>query len=254
MPSKEQMAAEWTDFAQNWIDRIRSPRGDPSRVALLDDWMLDAVGNVEGADVIDLGCGEGRFSRMLASLGARVTGVDLSAPMIAAAAGASPTSARETYAVGDMENLRAIAPDAFDIAVAYLTLVDVHDLASAVRETYRILRPGGRFVVCNLAPMVTAGNMWVKYGDGTKIHYRLDNYMDESARAMVMCGAVFHNFHRTLSTYINGFLSAGFALEGVSEPVPNQEQLIRDPSNADSLRVPLFIIYLLRKPPAPAAR
>jgi hypothetical protein len=90
--------------------------------------------------------------------------------------------------------------------------------------------------------------MWVRYGDGTKLHFRLDNYLDESAREMTMCAAHFHNLHRTLSTYINTFIDAGFALEGIREPFPNAQQLAREPSNDDMLRVPLFIIYLLRKP------
>jgi 2-polyprenyl-3-methyl-5-hydroxy-6-metoxy-1,4-benzoquinol methylase len=247
MPSKTEMAAEWTAFAQNWIARVRSPAGDPSRNGVLDDWMIEAVGDVEGVDVIDLGCGEGRFSRMLASRGARVTGIDLCEPMIAAAS-AARTSPRETYALGDMENLREVASDSFDLAVSYITLVDVHDMTAALREAFRILHPGGRFVVCNLAPMVTAGNMWIRDGVGTKLHFRLDNYLDESEREMPMCGGKFHNLHRTLSTYINGFLSAGFVLEGTREPFPNREQLAREPSNDDMLRVPLFIIYLLRKP------
>ena len=62
------------------------------------------------------------------------------------------------------------------------SLVDVADYRSAIRQAFRVLRSGGRFIVCNLAPMVTAGNMWVKYGDGTKLHFRLDNYLDEGPR------------------------------------------------------------------------
>jgi ubiquinone/menaquinone biosynthesis C-methylase UbiE len=251
MPSKEDMRNEWVTGAAAWIDRIRG-RGDMSRDALLDEWMLRAVGDVSGRDVIDLGCGEGRFSRMLAERGARVTGIDLAAPMIDAAAAARVSN--ETYAIADMETLDGIASAAFDLAVSYITLVDVHNLAAALAQAFRVLRPGGRFVVCNLAPMVTAGNMWVRYGDGTKLHYRLDNYLDESERAMPMCGTVFHNQHRTLSTYINTFLAAGFALEGIREPFPSPAQLAQEPSNEDILRVPLFIIYLLRKPPAPAMK
>ena len=59
------MRRQWDEFAPAWIERIRS-RGDVSREGCLDEWMLREVGNVAGKDVIDLGCGEGRFSRMLA--------------------------------------------------------------------------------------------------------------------------------------------------------------------------------------------
>src|SRR3954452_12506693 len=101
MADKEQLARQWSDAAQKWIDYVRSPRGDPSRRGVLDDWTVDAVGDVRDLDVIDLGCGEGRFARMLAARGARVLGVDLCEPLIAAARAAT-TSSLQTYAVGDM--------------------------------------------------------------------------------------------------------------------------------------------------------
>ena len=44
---------------------------------MLDSWMLDALGDVSGKSVIDIGCGEGRFCRLLSDLGAEVTGIDL---------------------------------------------------------------------------------------------------------------------------------------------------------------------------------
>jgi hypothetical protein len=62
-----------------------------------------------------------------------------------------------------------------------------------------------------------------------------------------MNGCVIHNFHRTLGTCINTFLKAGFVLEEIREPFPSEKQLVDCPANADILRVPLFIIYLLRK-------
>ncbi len=244
-PTKEQMRRQWDEFAPFWIERIRA-RGDISREGCLDEWMLREVGDVKGRDVIDLGCGEGRFSRMLAGRGARVTGVDLCETMVAAAKEKSST-ALETYAVGDMEDLGDVADSSYDLAVSYISLVDVFDHRRAIAETFRVLRTGGRFVCCNLAPMVTAGNMWVKYGDGTKLHFRLDNYLDESGREMPMGGYVISNGHRTLSNYLNAFIGAGFILEGIREPFPSEEQLRAFPANEDLLRVPLFIIYVMRK-------
>src|SRR4051812_10521273 len=81
VPSKAQLRAQWDAAAGKWIERMRA-RGDASREGLLDDWMLDAVGDVARKDVIDLGCGEGRFCRMLAERGAVVTGVDLCEAMV----------------------------------------------------------------------------------------------------------------------------------------------------------------------------
>ena len=52
-----------------------------------------------------------------------------------------------------MEDLRDVPDASFDLAVSYVSLVDVHDLRRVLAEAFRILRPGGRFVVCNLAPM-----------------------------------------------------------------------------------------------------
>jgi len=58
MNLKDSLHAEWEVMAPKWIERIRGT-GDPSRLWLLDPWMLDA-GDVRGRDVSDLGCGEGR--------------------------------------------------------------------------------------------------------------------------------------------------------------------------------------------------
>jgi SAM-dependent methyltransferase len=245
-PSGEQLRAEWAQGAPGWIERIRSERGDPSRRGLLDDWMLDAIGDVRGLDVIDLGCGEGSFGKLMASRGARVTGIDACAALIDAANARRGDA--ERYVVGDMEVLIDIGDGQFDLAVSYVSLVDVPDFRRAIAQAFRVLRDGGRFVVCNLAPMVTAGNTWVRNGDGTKLHFRLDDYTDEGVRETLMVGARFTNLHRTLSSYVNAFLDAGFVLDGLREPVPNAEQLAREPTNDDLLRVPLFIIYLLRKP------
>ena len=112
------------------------------------------VGSVSWLDVVDLGCGEGRFSRMLAERGGRVTGVDLSERFIEYAT--EHRVGDERYVLGDMEDLRGLADGSFDLAVSYVSLVDVVDLEAAIAEAFRVLRPEGRLVVCNLQPVVTA--------------------------------------------------------------------------------------------------
>lgn len=144
---KRRLRAQWAVMADEWIAAVEMG-GDRNahREGLLDPWMLDAVGDVLGLDVIDLGCSEGRFSRMLAERGARVTGLDLSKRFIEYAA--EHRAKDEEYIRGDMEALSGIGDASFDLAVSYITLVDVPDHESAIGEAFRVLRPKGRFVVC----------------------------------------------------------------------------------------------------------
>ena len=115
------------------------------------------------------------------------------------------------------------------------------------QEVHRILKKGGRFIVANLHPMRSAVGAWHRSNSGKKEHVILDRYFDEGDRTWKMMGSEFTNFHRTLSTYISGFLNAGFTIEGIVEPTVIGEQLKDYPELEDELRVPNFIIYILKK-------
>ena len=242
---KDELKAQWEAMAEDWIRQSQDSESS-HREGMLDGWMLDAVGEVSGRKSIDLGCGEGRFSRMLAERGAVVTGVDLCRPFIEFAKDHRVSD--ESYLVGDMEDLREVPSEEFDLAVSYVTLVDVPDMQSAVREAFRVLRRGGRFVVCNLHPMVSANPGWIRQGN-RQLHYPVDHYFDEGERNISQReDRPWTNFHRTLSTQFHTFLGAGFTVEDIREPTPTAEQAARYPVVSDNLRVPEFIIYILRKP------
>lgn len=237
---------EWLELAPAWIKEAREGR-NPTRNGLLDKPMLEACGNVAGLKVLDCGCGEGRFCRMLAERGAgQVLGLDLCEPMIEAAKELQAEA--DTYRVADVQDLSFIEDDAFDLAVSYLNQCDLPDFMANNREVFRVLRTGGRFVVANLHPMRSAVGTWHRTDDGEKLHVIVDRYFDEGARRWKMMGVEFTNFHRSLATYVDGFLSAGFALERIVEPTVTAEQVASYPGLDDELRVPNFIVYTLRKP------
>lgn len=243
MDLHQRLNTQWAEAAEDWFQQDQSVR-----TGMLDSWMLNALGDVDGAAVIDIGCGEGRFSRLLSELGARVTGVDLTEPFVERAR--SRSSGDETYIVSNAENLAGLDSESFDLAVSYIVLVDLLDYRRAIRAAHRVLKPGGRFVICNVHPMRTSVPYgWINQG-GRKLFYALDNYTDEGPREFEWWGRSFVNMHRTLSSYISAFLDAGFELERLDEPVPSEEQLAENPTFDDEYRAPNFIIYALRKPRA----
>lgn len=246
MINEENLKREWIELSPAWIKEAREGR-NPTRNGLLDLPMLEACGNVEGLRILDCGCGEGRFCRILAERGAEsVLGLDLCESMINAAKVLQ--SDREVYQVADVQDLSFIADESLDLAVSYLNQCDLPDFNANTREVFRVLKRGGRFIIANLHPMRSAVGGWQRTPDSQKQHVILDNYFDEGERHWKMMEVSVTNFHRSLSTYTRGFLDAGFSIQGVVEPTVTEKHLALYPELNDELCVPNFIIYRLQKP------
>ena len=243
---QDKLKQEWLKLAPFWIKEAREgPYAN--RNGLLDAPMLEACGDVTGKKILECGCGEGRFCRMLAKRGAQyVLGIDTCEPMIEAAK--AWQTQNDEYKVADAQNLHFLEDQTFDLAVSYLNQCDLPDVDRNNREVFRILKPGGRFIITNLHPMRSAVGGWQKNEKGEKEHAILDHYFDESERQWTIMGVELTNFHRSLATYINGFFAAGFVLERLIEPMITPENVKKYPELEDELRVPNFIVYVLRKP------
>ena len=216
MSLERQLRAQWTKHAQDWVQQDQSVR-----TGMLDTWMLEALGDVAGRRVLDIGCGEGRFCRVLAGLGADVTGIDFTEALIEQARASAGFD--ETHSVENAEDLAGIGDESFDLAVSYIVLVDVQDYERSIRAALRVLRPGGRFIVCNVHPMRMAQpDGWIRQAD-RKLFYAIDNYTEEGPREFEWWGAPFINMHRTLSSYVSAFLEAGFIIQSLLEPTPSDE-------------------------------
>lgn len=110
--------------------------GAPDRY---DAALLDALGPLEGAAVLELGCGAGDLSLQLLSRGARLTALDISPRMVQLARSRAPGA---SFVVSPAEETGL--PDAsFDVIVGKWVLHHV-DVAAAAAETHRLLAPGGR--------------------------------------------------------------------------------------------------------------
>jgi SAM-dependent methyltransferase len=233
-------ARAWAQSAQAYI--ATQDAGDPNRTLLLDPVMLQQCGDVRGRRALDLGCGEGRFCRMLADRGADAVGVDITAALAQAAAsrggGRYLQSAAERLPFGDA---------AFDLVVSYITLVDIVGYREAIAECARVLRPGGSLLVASIG-FVTASQGWQRDADGRRLYHRVDRYADEFAQTFEWAGVRIINWHRPLANYIQAYLGAGLILREFLEPVPADDSLNEHPDFEDWYRVPIFNVMRWQRP------
>ena len=109
---------------------------------------------LQGKDVLDLGCGYGWHCKYAADMGARsVTGIDLSEKMIAEARKRN-SHERVNYYVASLLDWD-YQPDAYDMIVSNLVLHYMEDLEDVYRRIYETLRPGGVFLMNIESPSTT---------------------------------------------------------------------------------------------------
>lgn len=109
-----------------------------------------AIGALElepGAKILELGCGMGRFSLLLAELGFEVTAVDLS-PELLTAFTSQPGAANIRTVCCEAEEVSRHVTGPFDAVVGFFFLHHLNSLEPALREARSMLAPHGKVAFC----------------------------------------------------------------------------------------------------------
>lgn len=125
-------------MAQTWDPEVYSRNG--AFVHQLAGGVVEWLAAQPGERILDLGCGNGELTEKIVALGARMTGVDASAEMAAAACARGVNAT-----VGNAEAL-PLADGEFDGVFSNAALHWVRNQDAMMAEVHRVLRPGGRFV------------------------------------------------------------------------------------------------------------
>ena len=202
--------------------------------------------------MLDLGCGEGAYSRELARRGARVTGVDGSGTLIAAARKRAAAAGLDIdYQQANASALDGIASGSFDLIVASMVMMNVEDYPGAIREAHRVLAPGGAISMSITHPCFSAPvSDWVG-GKGRRArHFAVDRYFERIAwndRIASTFRTPTLRRHRPLEDYMNGALDAGFTLREFQEPMTTEEDQKASARFEPMTRVPYFLFMRWEK-------
>lgn len=238
----------WDRNADTWIELSRAGYhlcrdlvNTPAFLALLPD--------VTGLTGLDVGCGEGHNTRLLARRGARMRAIDLRGGSWRRPwrrSGVSPLGVRYLRASAVGLPFRS---EAFDFVVAVMSLMDVADLDVVVAEVHRVLRPGG-FLQCSIEHpcAVTPPSGWVTDEHGRRVARAIGGYFDlephldtwlfSAAPEEVRRGRrpfQIPRFPRTLSAWLNLIASAGLVIEAAGEPCADDAAIAQDPKLAATL-------------------
>jgi SAM-dependent methyltransferase len=165
--------------------------------------------------VIDVGCGEGRAARELAALGYRqIIGVERSPTLAAAAAAASPGIG---VLIGDAAAL-PVSTGSADLVLACMSLLDMDDLAGAVGEIGRVLRPGGRLCLAVVHPFASAQEVETMHSGVFRVsapYQEQRRYIDSIERDGL--AMTFTSMHRPLGAYTSALFANGLAITALTE-------------------------------------
>ena len=212
------MSNGWDSSAPAWIESMgeQGEPGDWGRQHVLDPVMMARVASGAFKKALDVGCGEGRFCRMLKQAGVKATGIDPTRQLLELARCRDPSG---DYRFGRAEQLE-FTDASFDLVISYITLVDIPDYRAALKEMTRVLKPGGSLLMANLTGFTSAcaDRGWVKGDGGQDLHFPVDRYLDERAIWLEWSGIRIENWHRPLSAYMSAFLENGLMLKYFAEP------------------------------------
>ncbi|POM25292.1 Demethylmenaquinone methyltransferase [Actinomadura rubteroloni] len=179
---------------------------------------------------LDAACGTGRHAAALLARGHDVTGVDQSAEMLDRARAKAP---KARLLQGDLTAL-PLPGDTVDLAVCGLALSHLPDIVPAIRELARVTRPGGRVIITDVHPTMTALR-------GTFL-FRHDDRL----------GRIRNHAH-PVSSYLAAFAAAGLDVEQCAEPESNgtlpphgYERRYPDAARAAWAGLPFVLAWRLR--------
>jgi ubiquinone/menaquinone biosynthesis C-methylase UbiE len=233
---------EWNAAAESWADFVRKGK-DYYRDELNNPATFKLIGDVRGKRILDLACGEGYNTRILATKGARVIGADFSEEMIELARREEARVKQDiSYRVLDASDLTEFSRGHFDLVTCFMSLQDMKNYKKAISEVSRVLRSQGRFVFsishpCFETIAVNRKRISARERYFGAVKYPIRWNMERLERPFRTS-----NFHRTLTDYFEALYRNKLFVSRLVEPKPTKKGLQKYPVLKQVLERPQSIV------------
>ncbi len=193
--------------------------------------------------VLDLGCGFGWHCRYAIENGAKsVIGIDISQNMLNEAR-SKTKSEKIQYIYMPIENID-FPDNSFDVIISSLALHYIQSFDDVLSKISKCILSGGEFIFSVEHPIFTAQGTqdWYYDDEGNILHWPVDKYFTEGVRNANFLGEEVIKYHRTLTTYLNSLIKAGFEITMIVEPKPTEDLIYTIPGMLDELRRPMMLL------------
>ena len=194
----------WNAGSAAWVELVRD-RDGPMHAH--DAAILELLPPPRGSTV-DVGCGEGRWTRDLTRRGYDVIGVDAAEAQVEAARAADPAGRYEVAPVDELP----VADESVELVLCVNVLMHVADLTAASREFARVVRAGGAVVFGITHPVMEAGRY-----DEERDELVLSGYFEHERHQIPLGEHHVEHHHRTIEEYVRTLIAAGFVVDDLRE-------------------------------------
>jgi len=247
-------ARAWGSGAKAWVQFVRSG-ADYYRTELHGPALLAVCDPEPGDRVLDLGCGEGYFSRALAERGAAVTGLDVTRELLEAA---QEQERRDPLGISYLQASaseldRLFRPGSFDLITSCMAVQDMSDPFACLAAARKVLRAGGDRIVISVPHPCTDPPVreWRRDEQGRKVVLQLDRYFESGPAechwnmARLAYAWTTPYWRKTLQEWSDGVAEAGLIIDRMVEPRPGAAVVVACPELEDCARMPYFLIFRL---------
>jgi len=243
MNYKNYKAYDEDDFFEQYMAKRNRPN---SANNILEKPILDQlIQDVEGKDILDLGCGDGKFGLELLSRKSRsYHGIEGSENMCALAVeNLKNTDVRiECFDIEEYDYPK----EKYDLIVSRLVFHYVQDLEGLFVKLHTCLRQEGELVFSVEHPIITSCYE-AYHRKGRRENWIVDNYFESGERVNHWIGKNVIKYHKTIEEYFQIIQNTGFEVLALRESKPDRKYFETPEEFERRMKIPLFMLFKLKK-------